>query len=64
MKTQKIYYSTAYAQYENINGYVIAIDAGDKFIINNRQYNRAIRNLTIGNVAPVFHCEKIVEIID
>lgn len=64
MKTERIYYSTAYAPYENIDGYVIAVDVGDKYIINERQLKRAIHNLTIANVAPVFHCEKTVEIID
>ena len=55
---KKISYCTPYTDGE-INGYVMAelVErplTGSYYKISKRQYNRAIKNLTIGGVAPRF----------
>lgn len=56
---KKINYTTPYAD-ETINGFVNAEETAHAYIITKAQYNRAIKNLTIGGVAPKFDADKPV----
>lgn len=58
----KISYTTPYAD-ATINGFVMAEDMGDYYKISRRQYNRALKNLTVGNVGPRFISVKPVRVI-
>lgn len=61
---KKIYYRTAYDTTERICGYVIAEDRGDCYTITKQQYNRALKNRTVGGaVGLIFESEKPVFII-
>lgn len=59
MKKVKIEYSTPYADYNKINGYIMANDCGDYYEINKNQLKRAYNNLTTGgDIAPCYHTDK------
>lgn len=58
---KKIEYYTPYTE-GNINGYVMAEEHDEYYSINRRQYNRAIKNLTIGGVAPQFVSDKPIRV--
>ena len=62
----KIAYSTPYADYDYINGYVYAYydRKRDAYVLNERQVDRACRNLTIGGVLPTFHTDRPICVID
>ena len=61
---RKIYYKTAYDTSGRICGYVQAGDYIDFYIITKRQYDRALKNRTIGGDANViFETEKPVYIL-
>lgn len=65
MKT-KIKYTTTYAD-DTVNGYVMA-ERRDNccapyYAITKAQYNRAVKNLTIGGVAPCFLADLPVLVI-
>ena len=63
MKYIKVEYSTAYDNYDNICGYVLAYDDGNHLIINRRQYARALSKRTIGgNVAIIWHTDRDIKI--
>ena len=57
---KKINYSTYYAKNDDINGYVMAEDKGDYYVITKEAYKRACKKLTIGNTEPNFRSEKPV----
>ena len=58
---KKIYYKTAYDTTERICGYVYAEDHNDCYTITKQQYNRALKNSTVGGyVGLIFECEKPV----
>lgn len=62
---KKIEYSTAYDQTNTVCGYVMAIDCGDYYKINSKQWARCLDNRTIGGIAGiVFHEEKPVYVMD
>ena len=61
---KKINYSTNYANSNDINGYVIAVEKNDYYVINKTQYNRAVSKLSIAGVKPNFHADKPVIVID
>ena len=58
---KKIYYKTAYDTTERICGYVLAEDHNDCYTITKQQYNRALKNRTVGGDAGlIFESEKPV----
>lgn len=62
---KKITYKTAYDNTNRICGYVFAYDKGDYYTINKRQYNRALKNRTIGGLAGIiFNADKPVYVED
>ena len=61
---KKIEYSTCYDGTNRICGYVLANDYGTHYEITQKQYDRALRNRTIGGDAGLnFHADKIVRVV-
>jgi hypothetical protein len=58
MKKVKIVYSTHYADYNTINGYVMAVETEDCYWVTPAQEKRAIKKLTVGGVRPNYHTPK------
>lgn len=62
---KKINYTTAYDTNNTICGHVLAEERDDCYTITKSQYNRALKNRTIGGVAGiVFDADKPVYVVD
>lgn len=62
---KKINYSTHYDTNETVCGYVMAAEYKDGYSITEDQYNRALKNRTIGGTANIkFICDKPVYVLN
>lgn len=62
---KKISYSTHYDTTDKICGYVFAQEHNGYYTITQQQYNRALKNRTIGGIAGLnFHADKPVYVVD
>lgn len=62
---KKISYSTHYDTTNKICGYVFAQEHKNHYTITERQYNRALKNRTIGGIAGLnFYADKPVYVVD